>query len=312
MKKWVLMLGVSFLSFSSFATDYEVGFATCKNFEGIESDYRKYTGPDTKLRYANCLIIKGNDLRIQDKSLVEEGLKMLRDLVNEEEDGEHDEYDEYIVASYYYGLFYYTKGVFGTRIAVKNLNTVEKHFLKIFEYIRDNSSYFDEYSEWEIAHAIEMEVYSMLPIVYLQMHYLRLSGDFRVLSFEDGDTYFEYNKSATEYIELAKQYTEKCRDMEIKDYFRKTVAESFKKVCAMTVERIEGVEWIEEIEGLEKIQVKRQVALEKCGEDVSKKACSEIHKLNKNFYDEYHAIFDEADKIILEEGVDLFYTVSSG
>ena len=303
MKKWILILGVSFLSFSSFATDYKIGFVACKNFEGIEEDYRKYPGQDTKLRYANCLIIKGNDLRIQDKSLVEEGLKMLRDLVDEEEDGEHDEYEEYIVASYYYGLFYYTKGVYGTRIAVKNLNTVEKHFLKIFEYIRDNSSYFDEYSEWEIAHAIEMEVYSMLPIVYLQKYYLRLAGDFRVLNSEDGDIYSEYNKSAAEYIELAKRYTEKCKDMEIKGYFRKTIAESFKKVCAMTVEGIEG---------LEKIQVKRQAALEKCGEDVSKEACPEIHKLNKKFYNEYHAIFDEANKIILEEGGDLFYTVSSG
>ena len=307
MKKWILILGVSFLSFSSFATDYTAGPQTCKNFEGIENDYRDYPEPDTKLRHAWCLIIKGNDVRIQDKNLVEEGLMMLRDLVDEEEDAENDEYEEYIVASYYYGLFYYTKGTLDNEVATKNLDKVEKHLTKIFEYIRDNPSYYVKYSEWETAHAIEMEVYSMLPVVYLQMHYLRLSGDFRVLSSEDGDTYSEYNKSATEYIDLAKQYSEVCENMEVKDDGFREATKLLKQVCTMQIERIEG---IEEIEGLEEIQVERQKALEKCGENVSKEACREIYKLNTKFYKAYQAIADEANKI-LEAGGYLIYTGSS-
>ena len=302
MKKWVLMLGVSFLCFSSFATDYEAGPATCTNFEGIENDYRSYPGPDAKLRHAWCLIIKGNDLRVQDNSLVEEGLMMLRDLVDEEEVGEDDEYGENIIASYYYGLFYYTKGTLGNEVAKKNLNLVERHFTKIFEYIRDNPSYYVKYSEWETGSAIEIEVYSNLPVVYLQMYYSRLVEDFRILISGDEDPFFEYEKSATEYIELAKTHAKECRDMTVQPYFRKT-AESFKKACAMKVERIEGIEGIEEIEGLEKIQVKRQKALEKCGENVSKEACPEIHILNDVFDKEYDDLFKEVDKILEDGGL---------
>ena len=308
MKKWVLMLGVSFLSFSSFATDYKANTETCKNFEGIENDYRSYPGPDTKLRHAWCLIIKGNDLRVQDKNLVEEGLKMLRDLVDEEKDGENNEYDEYIIASYYYGFFYYTKGVFDTAIAKKNLNLVERHFTKIFEYIKKNPSYSKEYAEWEKAHAIGMGVYSKLPNVYLQMYLLRLVGDFRVLNSEDEDkdTYSEYVESATHYIDLAKMHAEECRDLGDKYYFRKT-DKLFKEVCAMKVERIEGVE---DIEGLKQIQVERQEALEECGEDVSEKSCPEIHRLNKKFVDEYLSIFKAANEI-LKEGEDILHATSS-
>ena len=312
MKKWVLMLGVSFLCFSSFAAYYEAGTETCKNFEGIENDYRSYPGPDTKLRHAWCLIIKGNDLRVQDNSLVEEGLMMLRDLVDEEEVGENDEYDEYIVASYHYGFFYYTKGVFGNAIAKKNLNLVERHFTKIFEYIKKNPSYYKEYAEWEKAHFIRMEVYSKLPNVYLQMHLLRLVGDFRALNpeDEDKDTYSEYTESATHYIGLAKTHAEECRDLEDKYYFGKT-HKLFKEVCAMKVERIEGVEGIEDIEGLKQIQVERQEALEECGEDVSEKTCPKIHRLNTKFKDEYFSIFKDANEI-LKEGEGLLHAASSG
>ena len=79
MKKWVLMLGVTFLCFSSFATDYTFGSRTCENFEGIEEDYNKYHNIDDKIRYANCLLVKGN--YVGDQSLVEEGVNILRDLV---------------------------------------------------------------------------------------------------------------------------------------------------------------------------------------------------------------------------------------
>ena len=331
MKKWVLMLGVSFLCFSSFATDdyYKFGSETCEKFEGIKEDYnRKNPSTDDKIRYAHCLLIKGNF--VEDQSLVVEGLDILRDLVGDEESlvvegvdilrdlvgdeeslvvegvdilrdlvGEENEGN--IIASYYYGLFYYTKGVFDTTIAVKNLNLVARHFTKTFEYIKKNPSYSKEYAEWEKASAIEMEVYSMLPDVYLQMYLLRLVGDFRILNSEDGDTYPEYNKSATEYIDLAKTHAEECRDLPWKKHFRK-IDELFKEVCAMQLDKAD--ELIE-------IQVERQVALEKCGEDVSKKACPEIHRLNKKFDAKYFSIYKEANEI-LKEGEDLLHAASSG
>ena len=323
MKKWVLMLGVSFLSFSSFGTDYEFGSATCENFEGIEEDYNKYHSTDEKIRYAYCLLVKGNyvgdqslvvegldifrdlvgdeslvvegvdilrDL-VEDESLVEEGVDILRDLVGEENEGN-------IVASYYYGLFYYTKGVFDNTIAKKNLNLVARHFTKTFEYIKNNPSYYKEYAEWEKASDIEMGVYNKLTNVYLQMYFLRLAGDFKVLNSEDGDTYSEYVESATHYIDLAKMHAEECRDLEDKDYFRKT-AKLFKEACATKVDRIEV---------LKEIQVKREEALEECGEDVSEKVCPKIHRLNKEFVKEYVSIFKDVDKILDEDSL---HTASS-
>ena len=310
MKKWILMLGVSFLCFSSFATDYEFGSATCEKFEGIEEDYNKYHSTDEKIRYAYCLLVKGNYVGDQslvvegldilrdlvgDESLVVEGVDILRDLVGEENKGNEGN----IVASYYYGLFYYTKGVFDNTIAKKNLNLVARHFTKTFEYIKNNPSYYKEYAEWEKASAIEMGVYSMLPNVYLQMYFLRLAGDFKVLNSEDGDTYSEYVESATHYIDLAKTHAEECRDLKDKDYFRKT-AKLFKEACAMQVDRIEV---------LKGIQVERQEALEECGEDVSKKACSEIHRLNTKFVEEYVSIFKDVNKILDEDSL---HTASSG
>ena len=327
MKKWVLMLGVSFLSFSSFGTDYEFGSETCEKFEGIEEDYNKYHSTDEKIRYAYCLLVKGNyvgdqslvvegldifrdlvgdeslvvegvdilrDL-VEDESLVEEGVDILRDLVGEENEGNEGN----IVASYYYGLFYYTKGVFGHTIAKKNLNLVARHFTKTFEYIKNNPSYYKEYAEWEKGSAIEMGVYNKLTNVYLQMYFLRLAGDFKVLNSEDGDTYSEYVESATHYIDLAKMHAEECRDLKDKDYFRKT-AKLFKEACATKVDRIEI---------LKEIQVKREEALEECGEDVSEKVCPKIHRLNKEFVKEYVSIFKDVDKILDEDSP---HTASSG
>ena len=295
MKKWVLMLGVSFLSFSSFGTDYEFGSETCEKFEGIEEDYNKYHSRDEKIRYAYCLLVKGNF--VEDQSLVEEGVDILRDLVGEENEGNEGN----IVASYYYGLFYYTKGVFGTTIAKKNLNLVARHFTKTFEYIKNNPSYYKEYAEWEKASAIEMGVYSRLTNVYLQMYFLRLAGDFKVLNSEDGDTYSEYVESATHYIDLAKTHAEECRDLKDKDYFRKT-AKLFKEACAMQVDRIEV---------LKGIQVERQEALEECGEDVSEKVCPKIHRLNTKFVEEYVSIFKDVNKILFKEGGDSLHAASS-
>ena len=63
MKKWILMLGVSFLSFSSFATDdyYKFGSHTCENFERFEESYnRKNPSTYDKIKYADCLLVKGN------------------------------------------------------------------------------------------------------------------------------------------------------------------------------------------------------------------------------------------------------------
>ena len=315
MKKWVLMLGVSFLSFSSFGTDYKFGSRTCENFEGIEEDYNKYHSTDDKIMYANCLLVKGNfvgdqslvvegldilrDLVGDEESLVVEGVDILRDLVDEGNEG-NEENEENIIASYYYGLFYYTKGIFGNTIAKKNLNLVARHFTKTFEYIKQNPLYSKEYAEWEKASAIEMGVYSKLPDVYLQMYLLRLVGDFRVLNSEDGDTYPEYNKSATEYIDLAKTHAEECRDLPWKKHFRKN-AELFKEVCALQRDKADD---------LIGIQVERQAALEKCGEDVSEKVCPEIHRLNKKFADKYFSIYKEANEI-LKEGEDLLHATSS-
>ena len=185
MKKWVLILGVSFLCFSSFATDYKLDVASCTNFEETEENYRKDTRTDAKLGYASCLLVKG--VSVGDQSLVTEGLKILEELV---------ENDDNIVANYNYGLFFYTDGNFGETIAIKNLKLVEENFLKTFNYIKNNPSYpNEEYANWEKASAIEMEVYSKLLNVYLQMYYLSIIGDMHErLKLEDADTFLEYRR----------------------------------------------------------------------------------------------------------------------
>ena len=293
MKKWVLMLGVSFLCFSSFATDYKLDAASCINFEEIEEIYRKDTRTDAKLLYASCLLVKG--VFIEDESLVTEGLKMLKELVDNE---------DHIVANYNYGLFYYTGGNFGETIAIKNLKLVEENFLKTFEYIKNNPSYpNEEYASWEEAGAIEMGVYSKLSSVYLHMYYLSIVGDFHErLKLEGKDTYLEYRKdengiyySDTHYINLAKKHAESCKDLGDKDHFRET-AKLSQEVCAMELDMADK---------LIEIQAERKEVLKKCGEDVSEKVCSdEIHELTYEFADIYLSIFSEAKKI-LKKGEDL-------
>ena len=296
MKKWVLMLGVSFLSFSSFATDYKLDAASCINFEEIEEIYRKDTRTDAKLLYASCLLVKG--VFIEDESLVTEGLKMLKEVVENE---------DHIVANYNYGLFYYTKGNFGKTIAIKNLKLVEENFLKTLEYIKKNPSYpNEEYVSWEEASSIEMGVYSKLPIVYLQMYYLSIIGDIHErLQLEDEDTFLEYRKdengiyySDTHYINLAKKHAESCKDLGDKDHFRET-AKLYQEACAMQLDMADK---------LIEIQEERKTVLENCGEDVSEKACfDEIHELTLEFVDIYDFIFKESAKIHKkgEEGEDL-------
>ena len=293
MKKWVLMLGVSFLSFSSFATDYKLDAASCINFEEVEEIYRKDTRTDAKLLYASCLLVKG--VFIEDESLVTEGLKMLKEVVDNE---------DHIVANYIYDLFYYTDGNFGEIFAIKNLKIVEENFLKTFKYIKNNPSYpNEEYANWERDGAIEIGVYSKLTNVYLQMYYLSIIGDIHErLKLEDEDTFLEYRRdekgiyySDTHYINLAKTHAKECINLPMKSHFRKD-AELFKKACAMKLDMADK---------LIEIQKKRKIVLENCGEDVSEKVCSdEIHELTHEFVDIYGSIFSESDKI-LEEGEDL-------
>ena len=290
MKKWVLMLGVSFLCFSSFATDYKLDAASCINFEEVEEIYRKDTRTDAKLLYASCLLVKG--VFIEDESLVTEGLKMLKEVVDNE---------DHIVANYIYGLFHYTVGNFGETIAKKNLKLVEENFLKTFEYIKKNPSYpNEEYANWERDGAIEMGVYSKLTNVYLQMYYLSIIGDIHErLKLEDEDTFLEYRRdekgiyySDTHYINLAKTHAKECMNLGDKDHFRET-AKLYQEVCAMK---------LDEADKLIKIQEERKIVLENCGEDVSEKACSdEIHELTHEFVNIYGSIFKESAKI-LEEG----------
>ena len=290
MKKWVLMLGVSFLCFSSFATDYKLDAASCINFEEVEENYRKDTRTDAKLLYASCLLVKG--VSVGDQSLVTEGLKILEELVENEDN---------IVANFNYGLFYYTDGNFGETIAIKNLKLVEENFIKTLEYIKNNPSYpNEEYANWERDIQTEIGVYSMLPNVYLQMHYLSIIGDFHErLKLEDGDTFLEYRRdengiyySDTYYINLAKTHAESCKSLGDKDHFRET-AKLFQEVCAMK---------LDEADKLIKIQEERKIVLENCGEDVSEKACSKIHELTHEFVDIYGSIFKESDRIFKEGG----------
>ena len=291
MKKWILTLGVSVLCFSTFATDYELPALSCINFEEIEEIYKQGTRTDAKLGYASCLLVKG--VSVEDQSLVTEGLKMLKELVDNE---------DHIVANYNYGLFYYTDGNFGETIAIKNLKLVEENFLKTFEYIKNNPSYpNEEYASWEEAGAIEMGVYSKLSSVYLHMYYLSIAGDFHErLKLEDEDTYLEYRKdengiyySDTHYINLAKKHAEYCKDLGDKDHFRET-AKLFQEICAMELDIADK---------LIEIQVKRKTVLENCGEDVSEKVCSdEFHELTYEFIDIYDSIFKEAKKILKKGG----------
>ena len=287
MKKWVLMLGVSFLCFSSFSTDYdELPALSCINFEEIEEIYRQDTRTDAKLGYASCLLVKG--VSVEDESLVTEGLKMLEEVVENEDN---------IVANYIYGLFYYTGGSFGERVAKKNLKLVEENFLKTLEYIKKNPSYpNEEYANWERDVAIEMGVYSQLTNVYLQMYYLSIIGDIHErLNLEDEDTFLEYRKdekgiyySDTYYINLAKTHAKECMNLGDKDHFRET-AKLYQEACAMK---------LDEADKLIKIQEERKIVLENCGEDVSEKACfDKIHELTLKFADIYSSIFKESAKI---------------
>ena len=292
MKKWGLMLGVSFLCFSSFATDYEFGSGTCIDFEVTEENYNnKKSTTNDKLGYAYCALIKGGE--VGDEKLIKDGEKILKDLADEGN----------IVASYIYADFHYSNRNFGETVAKKNLKAVEMYFLKTFEEIQDSSYPSQDYVEiWEESHQIKGGVYSQLPIVYLQMYVYSLFGDFYYrLNPNFEETYSEYRvaekndeeESDTDYdyvelyIESAKHYAQACQSANI--------AEFFKESCAMEFTKLEE---------LQKIQEDRKEVLEnECSEDVSKESCSKIHVLNDEFLAKYLSIAEESNKIREEAGL---------
>ena len=147
-----------------------------------------------------------------------------------------------------------------------------------------------------------MKAYYMLPLIYLEMFYRGVYGDYSVRllnspSYEgdrDLEAYPEYRHNIMGYINLAIEHAGNCKNLPLKSHFRKTTASYYIKVCAMYEEKAKL---------LKSAYMKRHHILnqDRCkdigSDEIVSAYCPEIDEAVKKISDTYYSIFEESKKI---------------
>ena len=181
MRKIVSILSaIAFFVFATspgFGTVYRTGNLGCGDFEDTERQYKEQLNdpdPDpyvsVTLVYALCLLAKGEVTNNQDD--VSKGMLILHGLADQHSD---------IVANYWIAYYHSTGGSFNTKIADRNLDLAAHYYSRTLAIIKTYNSYPPLiYSMWEKTDNIEMETYYQLPLIYLEMFYRGVYGDYSV------------------------------------------------------------------------------------------------------------------------------------
>ena len=302
MKRFILILGLSLMSYSSFAgTNYEVGAEYCPNFEEIEQAYQEQlydTDPyvSVNLFYSLCLLLKGKTEN--NRAEIGQGIDLLHQLAY----GGNSVVANFLLAEYHAtaGTFEYTPDY--------NLEQAVEYYNRTLAIIKTYSNYPPpKYMLWEKRRSMELGAYYQLPSMYLKMFYLGFIGDYNIKilaspSYEetrekprkDVKTYSEYNQHIIYNIDMAITHAGNCKELEIKSHFKKEIASAFKKVCG---------EYYDKAKDLKLIQgaIHNLLEEERCKDIGSDKIvianCKEIEGLVEEFMSTYDSIFDEADVI---------------
>ena len=295
MKRFFLILGLSWYCCSGFATYYEVGGTPCYDFDGTEKEYYdQINDPDpfvsVILVYAGCLLVKGQATNNQ--SDIYKGLDIFYNLA--------DNYSN-VVANYYLAVYYYNGGTF-KYVSNENLYLAADYFSRVLALIDRHVNYpaGTMYISWEKTGNIELPSYYNLPRIYMKAFYLGAYGDYnqRLLNSptydgdRDLDVYAKYNKDMMGNIDLAIELARNCKNLPMKSHFHVDEFYKYKKACAL----------YEETSILMKeIQWKRLALLNenRCREDVFSEEChTELEVLNDGIISAYSFMRKEVKRIV--------------
>ena len=298
MKRFILILGLSLMSYSSFAgTNYEVGAENCQNFEDIEQAYQEQLATDqgpsvsVTLFYSLCLLLKGKTEN--NRAEINKGLDLLHDPAH---------IDSNVVANFFLAEYHGTGGTF-LDTPDYNLEEAVEYYNRTLAIIKTYSHYPPpQYMLWEKRRSMELEAYYKLPRVYLGMFFVGFIGDYNIKllaspSYEGnrkGKTYPEYNQNIVHNIDRMITHAGNCKEIKIKSHFEKDVASVYKKICGVYYEKAKALKSIHE----EFHVLLSQKRCNDIGSDEMVFAnCPEIDRLMEEFYSTYDSIFDERDVI---------------
>jgi len=298
MKKLLLLLGLSLISSSVFATRYDNGGAiVCGDFEESEQIYLEEQRKNdfymsTPLIYGLCLLAKGEVTG--DRGLIHKGIEILYDLAIHAPENN-------LVANYLLGEYNYNK--FSAFISDEHLDNAVMFYSRVIAMTQLYPHYPPlKYSKWEERHNIEMMAYYKLPRAYLEMAFYGIVGDFytRQLSSPnyEGDrdipTYPKYRDKIKSSIDLVIENARVCKDLPIKPHFEED-SELFIEVCAMYYEKAIELKALQE----ERQEVLRKSRCKDLGSDeLIESNCPEINVLDEKFVSLFKEIGEENTRIL--------------
>ena len=297
MKRFILILGLSLMCYSSFAgTNYKVGAEACFNFEEKEQAYQEQLyDPDpyvsVTLFYSLCLLLKGK--RENNRAEIGQGIDLLHQLAY----GGNS-----VVANFLLAEYHATAGTF-KHIPDYNLEKAVEYYNRTLAIIKTYSNYPPpKYMLWEKRRSMELGAYYQLPRVYLVMFYVGFIGNYNIKlhaspSYEgnrEDKTYPEYNQNIVHNIDRMIEHAWNCKEIKIKSHFKKDIALAYKKVCKVHYDKAKDLKRIHE-------EFHALLSQKRCNDIGSDEMvfanCPEIDGLMEELNSTYNSIFEEAEVI---------------
>jgi len=299
MKKLVLLLGLSLISSSVFATVYDNGGRiVCGDFEESERIYLEEQRNNdfymsTPLLYGLCLLAKGEVTG--DRGLIHKGIEILDYLAVHAPENN-------LVANYLLAEYNYNK--YSAFISDEHLDNAVMYYSRVIAMTQLYPHYPPlKYSKWEETDNMEMIAYYKLPRAYLEMFYNGVIGDYSVrllnsASYEgdrDMPTYPKYRDKIMSSIDLAIEHARACKKLPIKPHFNKKISHLYIEICAMYYEK--AME-LKEIETRKQALLKKSRCKDLGSDELIASNCPEIQGLNNELISTYNSIGEEADRIL--------------
>ena len=219
--KWMAWLFIFSFSSLSFATDYSRGYLKCNNFEEMKATYE--AEPENyilEMRYAYCLLAKGDDESLTHLYLI-------------------DERHGHIWASYLIAEYIYTDGTFD-RITHNRVDEAIEAYLRVLALIDAEPHYpYPDYISYERHSHIELQATYIVPSLYainfrkgaggIENYYLLQSPDYK--GDRDLKTYPKYNRYTIDNLNKVIKFASYCANLPRKGHFDLTLYTAFKKAC---------------------------------------------------------------------------------
>lgn len=221
--KSLLLFPLIALSSFSWATSYSRGNYKCNNFE--EAEQRHQEDPDSidlEIRYAKCLIFKGEDDR---------GLRKLYQIV---------ETKNHVMAAFHIAQYIKSGGKLNGIIEYKNINKSIEAFQRVLFLIDLDRSYPSNGHEiYENSYQIELFSHFYVSLLYLQKYE---KGFISLYNYQllqspnytgDRDLIYvqEYMPYTMDSLNKAVEFASRCHNLPKKPYFNSEKYPNFMKAC---------------------------------------------------------------------------------